>query len=372
MLTRHARRVYAGGMPPGVSEQDILDFFNHTVLKALGPNAGMYPQGVVKKVYQNAEKCYAFIEFPTVELTTACMQLDGIKFEHPTGATVVRIRRPNDYKPELLPPSDAPVPQLELDGIVGAGSGGGSGGNGPGKIFIGGLPYNLQDEQIMELLAAFGTIKAFHQVRDPGSVTSKGYAFCQYEDPARSEMAIQGLNGLKLGEKTLSVRPQVSNSVSSTAPPPPAQTNPLLAGLQLGGISVSGGAPLPPQANPYGAYGGAPPPPMNALATQQSTRVLKLSNMVSFEELQDDGEYDDIIDDIRQECSEHGQVGRVLSPRTKDGFTPSQSGCFVYVQFGTRDMARSAAMALNGRKFADKTVVVEFYDEMHFDNSIFQ
>ena len=36
--------------------------------------------------------------------------------------------------------------------------------NGPGKIFIGGLPYNLQDEQIMELLSAFGPIKQFHQV----------------------------------------------------------------------------------------------------------------------------------------------------------------------------------------------------------------
>ena len=37
--------------------------------------------------------------------------------------------------------------------------------NGPGKIFIGGLPYNLLDEQIMELLSAFGPIKQFHQVR---------------------------------------------------------------------------------------------------------------------------------------------------------------------------------------------------------------
>ena len=83
--------------------------------------------------------------------------------------------------------------------------------NGPGKIFIGGLPYNLQDEQIMELLSAFGPIKQFHQViayfnaynslhaytyihtyqvRDPGSVTSKGYAFCEYVDPAVAEVCL--------------------------------------------------------------------------------------------------------------------------------------------------------------------------------------
>ena len=89
------------------------------------------------------------------------MALDGIKFEHSTGTTIVRVRRPNDYKPELLPPSNTPVPTLILDGAGGSAS---TMTNGPGKIFIGGLPYNLLDEQIMELMAAFGAIKAFHQV----------------------------------------------------------------------------------------------------------------------------------------------------------------------------------------------------------------
>jgi hypothetical protein len=31
--------------------------------------------------------------------------------------------------------------------------------------------------------------------------------------------------------------------------------------------------------------------------------------MVTYEELQDDAEYNDIVDDIRQECMEYGQVG---------------------------------------------------------------
>ena len=51
----------------------------------------------------------------------------------------------------------------------------------------------------MELLSAFGPIRQFHQVRDPGSVTSKGYAFCEYIDPNTAEAAILGLNGLKIG-----------------------------------------------------------------------------------------------------------------------------------------------------------------------------
>ena len=70
------------------------------------------------KVYLNVEKCYAFVEFANIELTTACMQLDGIRFVHHTGTTVIRVRRPNDYRPELLPPSNNPIPTLNLDVLV--------------------------------------------------------------------------------------------------------------------------------------------------------------------------------------------------------------------------------------------------------------
>ena len=37
--------------------------------------------------------------------------------------------------------------------------------NGPGRVFISGLPHNLEDEQIADMLSAFGPIKQFHQVR---------------------------------------------------------------------------------------------------------------------------------------------------------------------------------------------------------------
>eukprot|EP01034_Spumella_vulgaris_P023873 gene23873-30150_t len=34
-------------------------------------------------------------------------------------------------------------------------------------------------------------------------------------------------------------------------------------------------------------------------------------------------------------------------------------------------MATSAAMVLNGRKFADKTVVVNYFDEAKFSNEVY-
>lgn len=201
--TRHARRIYAGGIPQKATETEILTFFNDVVTKALLPKRVDSPP--VVKIYLNSEKSYAFVEFDSIELCTACLQLDGIKYEHPSQMTTIRVRRPNDYRPELLPPS-GPIPVLNLSGILDDPSGKAPANFGPNKIFIGGLPYNLTDDQIMELLSAFGPIKNFHQVRDPGSATSKGYAFCEYFTPEVADAACQGLHGLQLGEKCLSVR----------------------------------------------------------------------------------------------------------------------------------------------------------------------
>ncbi len=88
-------------------------------------------------------------------------------------------------------------------------------------------------------------------------------------------------------------------------------------------------------------------------------QVLQLSNMVTAEDLRNDAEYEDIREDVRLECAEHGQVLRVLIPRARDGFSVSLEG-FIFVEFYSASMAKSAAMVLNGRKFADKTVIVNY------------
>ena len=45
--------------------------------------------------------------------------------------------------------------------------------SGPGRVFISGLPYNMEDERITDMFSAFGPIKQFHQVNiNPAIVTS--------------------------------------------------------------------------------------------------------------------------------------------------------------------------------------------------------
>jgi splicing factor U2AF subunit len=256
MATRHARRIYAGGIPARVTEIEIANFFNDVVTRALAP---VRPDGPpVVKVYLNTEKCYAFVEFSSIELCTACMALDNIRFDHYTGSTVLRIRRPNDYRPELLPPSNAPIPVLNVAAVGVSGGGVSSGTMGPGKIFIGGLPYNLTDEQVIELMSAFGPIKAFHQVRDPGSATTKGYGFCEYVNIAHGEAAIAGLNGMALGDKTLTVRFANQNSGGGGGGNAGPAQQQMMGGIYgMGG--AGGGMGQAPQMGGPGMYGGGAP-----------------------------------------------------------------------------------------------------------------
>lgn len=97
--TRHARRIYVGGIPPNYSdEEELRNFFNKAISKGLDvENDNSY----VISVYMNQKKCYAFVEFNSIELTTACLEMDGIIFKKVT----LKIYRANEYRPELVPPT---------------------------------------------------------------------------------------------------------------------------------------------------------------------------------------------------------------------------------------------------------------------------
>jgi hypothetical protein len=109
--TRHARRIYVGGIPPNWIDEDALrNFINSVIAQGLGePNDHSY----VLSVYINQKKCFAFVELKSIELATASLELDGIMLKN----IALRVLRANEYKPELVPVSMNNVIHFDLSGF---------------------------------------------------------------------------------------------------------------------------------------------------------------------------------------------------------------------------------------------------------------
>lgn len=140
--------------------------------------------------------------------------------------------------------------------------------------------------------------------------------------------------------------------------------------------------------NPMVQMGGSP------------TEILCLMNMVAPEELLDDEEYEEIVEDVKEECSKYGQVKSIEIPRPVDGLEVPGTGkvrglvwsglvftslpqvidtlmclwsnlavnlllCFIlqiFVEFMSVFDSQKAMQGLTGRKFANRVVVTKYCD----------
>ncbi|KAK1288111.1 Splicing factor U2af large subunit B [Acorus calamus] len=337
--TRHARRVYVGGLSPTANEQSVATFFSQ-VMSAIGGNSAG-PGDAVVNVYINHEKKFAFVEMRSVEEASNAMALDGIIFE---GAPV-KVRRPSDYNPSLasaLGPSQ-PRPNLNL-AAVGLTPGSAGGLEGPDRIFVGGLPYYFTETQIRELLESFGPLKGFDLVKDRETGNSKGYAFCVYQDLSVTDIACAALNGIKMGDKTLTVR----RANQGATQPRPEQESVLLQAQQqiaLQRLVLQAGS-LP-------------------------TKVICLTQVVSADELKDDEEYEDILEDMREEGRKYGNLVNVVIPRPHPNGESTPGVGKVYLEYTDVDGAMKARQGLHGRKFGGNSVVAVFYPENKFAEGVY-
>ena len=92
--TRHARRLYVGGLP-AISDDEVRSFFDQTIALGLRERAGSQ---YVLSVYIDRKKAFVFVELTSLALTIACLNLDGLMYKN----IQLKILRANEFKPELL------------------------------------------------------------------------------------------------------------------------------------------------------------------------------------------------------------------------------------------------------------------------------
>jgi RNA-binding motif protein, X-linked 2 len=72
-------------------------------------------------------------------------------------------------------------------------------------IFVGGIPYELTEGDVICVFSQFGEILDINLVRDRETGKSKGFAFLKYDDQRSTVLAVDNFNGASLLGRTLRV-----------------------------------------------------------------------------------------------------------------------------------------------------------------------
>jgi hypothetical protein len=105
----------------------------------------------------------------------------------------------------------------------------------------------------------------------------------------------------------------------------------------------------------------------DALADYPPSAVIRLLNMTSPADLADDNAYNELLEDVSDECNTHGTVKSIIIPRTSD---PASNG-LIFVFFVNVADAQKCLKAVEGRRFNGKVVEGTFYPEELFAQKVY-
>lgn len=74
------------------------------------------------------------------------------------------------------------------------------------KLFVAGLPYDLDDAELMEIFEKFGTVVTARVAMDRDTGKSKGFGFVDMQNAEEARDAIENLKDISLGKKPLVVK----------------------------------------------------------------------------------------------------------------------------------------------------------------------
>ncbi|KAF4676284.1 Serine/threonine-protein kinase Kist [Perkinsus chesapeaki] len=335
------------------SQQSVMDFFKGALFAVTGNSSKTTPLHPVVSVFflvSDGHSRTALVEFRTPIAATVAMRLNGIDLD----GRKLAITRPHGYNKE--DPSKT-ITAEEIQNLTIEELCGGSAEKkaaGPNlQLGIYHLPPVMTETYLRELLEQFGPLNMVSLIRDRTTGLSKGYGFCQFENPPDAENCLYALDQFVLGNYSLSVTRLVPDA-------------------QQGGAAGIGG----PATNLADGSGGVPSMTARVLANPAlaaqlkagreigsiPSTVVQLLNAVYIEDLMSENEVKSIEDEIREEAQKHGTVLEVRVPRPSASLTPYANGVGkIFVQFADITAARKFQATNNGRKFDDRTMCAAFY-----------
>ncbi len=73
------------------------------------------------------------------------------------------------------------------------------------KLFVGNLPYSMNDDQLRELFAEYGEVASASVIIDRATGRSKGFGFVELAEDAAADAAIAKADGSEVEGRRLTV-----------------------------------------------------------------------------------------------------------------------------------------------------------------------
>ncbi|KAL1933892.1 hypothetical protein VTP01DRAFT_7982 [Rhizomucor pusillus] len=144
-------------------------------------------------------------------------------------------------------------------------------------VFVGNIPFELTEEQLIDIFKEVGPVQSFRLLFDRETGRPKGYGFCEYYDAETAASAVRNLNEYDIGGRQLRVdyaamdphpdnqrhQRQHQHPPPRSQPPPPAMPPPQA---------------MPPPHQQHVPPMNAPKPPGPATSVDEISRVLASMN----------------------------------------------------------------------------------------------
>lgn len=74
------------------------------------------------------------------------------------------------------------------------------------KLFVGNLPFSINDEQLREIFGQHGQVVSANVVIDRYSQRSKGFGFVEFENEEEAQSAMTALDGSEQDGRNIAVK----------------------------------------------------------------------------------------------------------------------------------------------------------------------
>lgn len=338
------RELFVGNTPEGTSEMLLLQFLNGAMrrVQLCGPH-----ETPILNCRVNSK--FAFIELVSPDMATHALNLNGIPF---LGA-VLKVSRPSKY-------AGPPVPTRTWQELTGQSLPVGAVLDAEQEkinkeLFVGNTTPEMTEQMLREFLGnAMEQVGLNIMAGNPVTAcrVSGKFAFIELRTAQEAANALNLNNIPFMGAQLRVGRP------SKWTGPPDYHGNwedilaKYMSGeLQAGKTAPGQGAAVMNAAAASAAVATGPPP----------SRVVELQNMLTDNDLVNEEEYNDIMEDTKEECGQFGQLISVYIPRAGEpGATK------IFLEYAAAGDAAKAITGLEGRTFDGRRVQATYFDETKF------